>query len=166
MQVIDRETALWNYLTPELQGLIDDGEELIDHAIKHGEKASSDFSYLVFSFAKAYEGYIKKLFLDMSIIREDEYFGDDIRIGRILNPNYMKEHDNIFSKFCGKSTNGKELARELWEVWRKGRNQVFHYFPHNFRRIDYDEALEIIDAIVTAMYNGVVVCDVANSKSK
>lgn len=83
MQKIDRNSNLWNYLSSDLKGLIEDGEKIIDHAIKHGENGSSDFSYIVFNFAKAYEGFLKHLFLDLGFIQEDDYYGDDIRIGLI-----------------------------------------------------------------------------------
>jgi hypothetical protein len=46
---------------------------------------------------------------------------------------------------------GVELTTKLWEVWKKGRNQVFHYFPHNFRRLSYQEAFEIADDIAKTM---------------
>lgn len=161
MQIIDRESNLWKYLTDELKGLITDGEEIIDHAIKHGEEASTDFSYLVFSFAKAYEGFLKRLFLDLEMIQEDEYYGDDIRIGRILNPNFMKDNENIYSKLSDPKRAGKSVATKMWEVWRKGRNQVFHYFPHNFRRLSYDEAMELIGDFANAMAEAVDSCKIS-----
>lgn len=160
MQVIKRDSFLWSYLTEELKGLIEDGEELIDHTKGQGPGASSDFSYLVFSFAKAYEGFLKRLFLDLDLIREDEYYGDDIRIGRILNPYFIKTKGNIFDKLCSKSGSGNDTAEKLWHAWKKGRNQVFHYFPHNFRRLNHGEALDIIKDIVDAMDTAVTACSI------
>lgn len=165
MQVINRHASLWLYLPSEIKGLISDGEELLDHALKHGDGSASDFSYLVFSFSKAYEGFLKRLFLDLDLIQEDEYYGDDIRIGRILNPNYLKDNKNIFSKLCDPKHTGKNVARRMWEIWRRGRNQVFHYFPHNFRRLSYGEALSIIDEIVSTMEEAVTVCPLAEKLS-
>jgi hypothetical protein len=158
MQTIDRESALWEYLPDEIRGLITDGEELIDHAVKHGENGSTDFSYLVFSFSKAYEGFLKRLFLDLDLIQEDAYYGDDIRIGRILNPGFLKDKKNIFGKLCKPNHTGEDVAHKMWSIWRKGRNQVFHYFPHNFRRLSYDESLEIITEIIDAMSSAVASC--------
>lgn len=166
MQVIDRESALWDYLTDDLQGLIEDGEKLIDHAKKHGENDATDFSYLVFPFSKAYEGFLKRLFLDLDLIKEDEYYGDDIRIGRLLNPHFMKDHGNVFDKLCSSAGNGTEIAENLWVIWKKGRNRVFHYFPHNFRRLDYDEALEIINELVGAMGLAVTRCEINGNKER
>lgn len=158
MQVISRNSPLWQYLPSEIKGLIEDGEELLDHAIKHGDGSASDFSYLVFSFSKAYEGFLKRMFLDLDLIQEDEYYGDDIRIGRILNPSYLRENRNIFTQLCDPKHTGENIAKRMWEIWRRGRNQVFHYFPHNFRRLSYEEALSIIDEMISTMEAAVSTC--------
>lgn len=166
MQVIDKNSALWSYLPEEIQGLFLDGEQLLEHT-EHHEENASDFSYLVFPFSKGYEGFLKRFFLDMGLIREDEYYSSDIRIGRILNPNFIHEKSNVFIKICnGRHTGSKQarkIASDLWHVWKKGRNQVFHYFPHNFRRLTHEEALEIIHELVTAMDNAVVGCKLDTS---
>ena len=109
MQVIDRSSVLWSYCSPEIQGLFTDGEKLLEDAHKYPAKVS-DYSYLVFPFAKAYEGFLKKLLLDLQLIKESEYHGDRIRIGRVLNPNYLKSHGNIFEKLCEKSGEGRAVA--------------------------------------------------------
>ncbi len=160
MQVIDRDSKLWTYLSEDIRGLLIDGEDLIDHAMKHGGEAASDFSYLVFPFAKSYEGFLKKLFLDLDLIQEDEYYGDDIRIGRILNPHFMKENKNIFGRLSESKHAGHDTANLMWDVWKKGRNQVFHYFPHNFRRLSYGESIELIQQFVQAMHAAVASCPI------
>lgn len=152
MEIIKRDSQLWNYLTEEIQSLIADGEVLLDHGKEHLDTIS-DYSYLVFPFSKAYEGFLKRMFLDMGLMREDEYYGDEIRIGRILNPNYMRDHGNVFDKLCG-----LDVSKTLWDSWKRGRNQVFHFFPHNFRRLSYDEAISIINDLISAMNYAVVGC--------
>lgn len=165
MQVINKKTPLWAYLGEDIKGLLMDGEVLVNDVKDKPEKIS-DYSYLVFPFSKAYEGFLKRLFLDLQLIKEDEYYGDEIRIGRILNPHYLEEHGNVFKNLCRSSDRGNEFAEELWTLWKRGRNRVFHYFPHNFRKLSYDEALEIIEGIVRAMEEAVAVCylegDVSN----
>jgi hypothetical protein len=37
-------------------------------------------------------------------------------------------------------------------------NQVFHYFPHNFRSLTLNEALEIVHEVIGAMENAVGKC--------
>ncbi len=156
--LIDRKSALWGYLTDDIKGLIVDGELLVKHA-QQDQRKVSDFSYLVFPFSKAYEGYLKRLFLDLDLIQEDEYYGEEIRIGRILNPHYKKSSKNVFSRLCGSAKEGEAMAERMWMVWRKGRNQVFHYFPHNFRKLSYKEAGEIIEELLAAMSLAVENCE-------
>jgi hypothetical protein len=97
MQVTSRQGILWGYLEPDIRGLIQDGEALLDYAERF-KGTISDFSFLVFPFSKAYEGFLKKLFLDLDLMREDEYYGDDIRIGRVLNPSFAEEHISVYRK--------------------------------------------------------------------
>lgn len=153
MEVIDKTFPVWKYMSENQQGLILDGEALINEALKD-KLAISDYSYLVFPFAKCYEGFLKQVFLDLQLIREEDFYGDDIRIGRILNPHY-KHSSSVYSKLCENKKAGKALASKLWETWREGRNRVFHYYPHNFRRLNYTEAMEIIEMLVDAMNEAV-----------
>jgi hypothetical protein len=143
---------LWIYLAPEIQGLVSDGEILIDFVLHHKKSANiTDFSFLVFPFAKAYEGFLKKVFLDVGMIQPHEYYSDDIRIGRILNPHYETEKGNVYATMSKHSEARKQVSEELWQIWKRGRNAVFHYFPHNFKRLDYQEALELIQAFIHGM---------------
>lgn len=164
MEVVKRDSFLWSYLTPELRGLIVDGETLLDLLHYNPEDLEkvhpSDYSFLVFSFAKAYEGFLKKFFFDLGLIKQHEYYGDDIRIGRILNPMFVEEKSNVFHKICDKSPEGKHISKILWKIWKKGRNNVFHYFPQNFRKLDYTEAYTIIQDIVESMDAAVTHCRV------
>jgi hypothetical protein len=158
--MIDRESFLWSYLQPELKELLNDGELLVLKAKETALHSQiNDFSFLVFPFAKAYEGFLKKLFLDLGMINYDEYYGDDIRIGRLLNPHYRHENQNLFQKLCNHKPEGTHLSKRLWETWKNGRNLIFHYFPHNFKRLDYQHAVYQIDQIVSAMGAAVVGCN-------
>ncbi len=165
MQVIDRTSTLWQYIKPEIRELIEDGEIILNFVYKYHEKEEiSDYSFLVFPFSKAYEGFLKGFFLDLGLIREEEYFSDDIRIGRILNPYFTHEKANVFNKVCGGGKAGTEVAHRLWNIWKRGRNLVFHYFPHNYRRLGYDEALDIINEVIGAMNTAVMHCNVDGKK--
>lgn len=160
MHVINRRNSLWVYLPKDIKGLLIDGELLVHHAEAIPHKVS-DYSYLVFPFAKAYEGFLKKLFLDLDFIKEDEFYGDDIRIGRILNPYYIQENENLFGKLCAKAADGQAFAERMWAIWRRGRNQVFHYFPHNFRKLSYEEAMDIVNELLDVMDAAIVSCDLS-----
>jgi len=98
------------------------------------------------------------LFLDLGLMREDEFYGDEIRIGRILNPNFMENNSSLYKDLCTHKKGGEDVSKKLWKAWRKGRNQVFHYFPHNFRRLSLNEALEIVHELITAMDQSVNKC--------
>jgi hypothetical protein len=160
MPVFSRTSALWEYLPAEIKDLIVDGEIILEFVNKyHKTEVITDYSFLVFTFSKAYEGFLKRFLFDTGLIKREDYYGDDIRIGRILNPSFTKEKSNIFNKICDRSV-GKEVPKRLWEVWKKGRNLVFHYFPHNFRKLTYEEAIEIIRDIDSAMNLAVMHCSV------
>ena len=80
--LIDKNSKLWNYLDEHIKGLLEDGEALLDDVKTH-EKNISDYSYLVFPFSKAYEGFLKKLFLDLKLIDKGQFereFGNSIYV--------------------------------------------------------------------------------------
>jgi len=159
MQLIDPNSALWTYFPEEIKGLITDGQIVLEFVQKYREKEEvSDYSFMVFPFAKAYEGFLKKFLLDSKLIQPEDYYGDDIRIGRILNPKYEKETSNVFRRICQHPKVGSDVPRLLWNAWKSGRNLVFHYFPHNFRRLSYNEALDLIKEIVKAMETAISLC--------
>ncbi len=156
MEILDKNSALWDYLSDDLRGLITDGEHLLSSV--SDSRTVSDYSYLVFPFSKAYEGFLKRFFLDLDLIREDEYYGDALRIGRVLNPMFMRKKFSVYKRLKG-IPGAKDVAEELWAIWKRGRNLVFHYFPHNFRRLSYEEALDIIKCLVNAMQSAVSRCE-------
>jgi hypothetical protein len=153
--IIETSSRLWRYLTPDMQALVGDGEFLVEDSVRHTDAPPTDFSYLVFPFAKLYEGFLKKLFVDTGIIGEREYHSDHFRIGKVLSPNLVRRlgdrsaYDQISNKY------NKELAARLWHTWKEGRNLVFHYFPHNFRRLSRENAVEIIHTITNTMKESV-----------
>lgn len=165
MEVLDKKSVLWSYMSENQKGLIQDGEALLSH-VEHldDEFPISDYSFMVFPFAKAYEGFLKQFFLDLGMIKEDGYYSDEIRIGRILNPNYLEKQTSVYNMLCEHKRGGKDLSDRLWDIWRKGRNQVFHYFPHNFRKLTYREAIELIEEFISVMSQVVTQCELAPSE--
>ncbi len=159
MYTIDKTSFFWNYLSVGQKGLIEEGSYLFEDIKTHPDARITDYSYLVFPFAKAYEGFLKKLFLDLGFIPQQVYEGDHFRIGKALNPHLEKflRHESIYDKIisvCG----SRNLADELWNVWKKGRNMVFHYFPHNFRALSLTDAENIINEMLTVMERAVKEC--------
>ena len=151
--LIDRSSKLWKFLGGNLQDLIQDGEALFDDLELHNPNFS-DYSYIVFPFAKAYEGFLKKLFLELKLIDKSEFYGDAVRIGRILNPTFTSEKENVYSRIP-RHIPDRDLSEFLWAVWKNGRNLVFHYYPHNFRRLNFREAQLLVGDIIKAMAESV-----------
>lgn len=151
MMIISKNSVLWNYLSDGQRGLIETGGFLLSDAKAH-RKPLSDYSYIVFPFAKAYEGYLKQLFLDKGFITKNDYEGDRFRIGKALNPNFAKEAPqySIYLKITNLCGN-EETAKRLWDAWKRGRNLLFHYFPHNLLAIDLSYAEEISKLIISTM---------------
>ena len=149
----------WTYIEEDLQELLV-ASEFLANIVKswggdmpNGKKVFHDYSFVVFPIAKAYEGFLKKLFFDLGFITEEDYKGKRFRIGKALNPFLEKDirggesvYDKIVSH-CG----GKELADKLWEAWTNGRNLVFHWFPEEKKVIDFKEAEIKINLIIEAM---------------
>ncbi len=153
--MIDRNSYLWSYISNGQKGLIETGEFLLKDAKEH-DKPLSDFSYTVFPFAKAYEGFLKQLFLDMGFIDKQEYESDRFRIGKALNPNFAKERpdESVYLKITN-YCKGENLAKQLWDTWKHSRNLLFHYFPHNINAISLSEADRAIMMIVSVMEEAV-----------
>jgi hypothetical protein len=148
----------WSYLGEDLQKLISTSEfiyrvvESWGADLPGGKNKFDDYSFVVFPAAKAYEGFLKKLFFDLKFITEEDYYGKHFRIGKALNPSLPKElrREGVYDKivqYCG----GTQLADDLWEAWRLSRNLTFHWFPNEKNAITLTEAGERVEMIVHAI---------------
>jgi len=161
--MIEETSKLWHYLSPDMRALARDGEFLIADSIRHTPPLASsgagptDFSYLVFPFAKLYEGFLKKLFLDAKIISEREYHSDHYRIGKALSPNLVRQLADRSAYKQITDRYGDQLAARLWHTWKDGRNLVFHYFPHNLRSLSRSAAVEHVNQLVGTMHEAVLI---------
>ena len=151
----------WNYLEEDLQ-------DLLTQSILLSEKASlweqkfHDYSFVVFPAAKAYEGFLKKAFLDSQLITKKDFFGKRFRIGKALNPNLPPKYQNKswiyddLTKFC----KGEDLPKNLWRTWKLSRNLVFHWFPKEKRALSLPEAQERVGYVVDSIDNFFSECSV------
>jgi hypothetical protein len=157
----------WSYLGTDLQKLISTSHFLFSVVkswgadLPGGQKEFHDYSFVVFPAAKAYEGFLKKLFLDQKFITEDDYYGKHFRIGKALNPSLSKAlmREGVYNKivkYCG----GQELADTLWETWKESRNLIFHWFPNEKNTITLTEAGQRIDMIVHAIDQSFKECNI------
>ncbi len=150
--------AWWDFLEEDLRELLGESHKLVDSAGTWTEKYH-DYSFVVFPAAKAYEGYLKKLFLERGFITSEDYYGKHFRIGKALNPALDRKvfGPSVYDKvveFCG----SRELADRLWDTWKDCRNILFHWFPNEQNAISFEEAKTRIEKIVATMDEGYGVC--------
>ena len=148
----------WDYLESDLQELLKEAS-LIEEILKGmgadlpgGRREFHDYSFVVFPAAKAYEGFLKKLFFDLKFITEEDYYGKHFRIGKALNPSLPKDlkREGVYDKIV-QYCQGQDLADKLWETWKLSRNLTFHWFPNEKNAITLPEAGERIEMIVGAI---------------
>ncbi|HCC84922.1 MAG TPA: hypothetical protein DEP87_04550 [Candidatus Pacebacteria bacterium] len=142
------------YLTLWQRELVDTSDQLreIFEARFHQGEILPDYGFLVFPLAKAYEGFLKKFFLDLGLIDLESYNSRKFRIGRAFNPDVRHGQRDLLwiyddvSRACE-----PEIARQLWQAWLDGRNQVFHYFPDEKGKLNFDQASAKIKTLKAAM---------------
>lgn len=151
--------AWWTYLEEDLRELIGESFILIDRAEQWTEKFH-DYSFVVFPAAKAYEGFLKKMFLDLEFISSEDYYGSRFRIGRALNPSLENKYrlESVYDKLVISCDGGRPLADQLWVTWKDARNTIFHWFPDEKRAITLDEAKIKLDEIIDAIDAGFKEC--------
>lgn len=123
----------------------------MNDVIKHESYQFKDYSFLIFPFAKAYEGFLKQLFKDIKFISHLDYISDHLRLGKLLSPNLVDRlgERSLYTKI--KVHSSKELADRIWQTWKIGRNEIFHYFPHNLKSVRFEEAQNMTDEIIMTM---------------
>lgn len=161
-----KEKVWWSYLEEDLQELLLTAQELVAD-VNDWKHKFHDYSFIVFPAAKAYEGFLKKLFLDLGLIDKKDYYGKHFRIGKSLNPSLPKKlrgRDYVYDdlvKFC----KGGDLPKKLWRTWRSCRNQLFHWFPDERKVINYDEAIEKVQMVIAAIDEGFKGCKIELGKN-
>lgn len=150
-KAIDHYGEFWKYLSQNQKDLILEGQYLMNDIIKDNAYHFKDYSFLVFPFAKAYEGFLKQLFRDIKFISHLDYISDHLRLGKLMSPNLVEKlgDKSLYSKI--ENSCGRDFAETLWQSWKLGRNQIFHYFPHNLRAISFIEAEDVINKLLITM---------------
>ena len=137
------------YLSSHQQELLNDTQIILKRLELHD--GISDYSFLVSPVAKLYEGFLKDFFLKINIISEQEYDSDRFRVGKTLNPSLRYKRFSVFQKLADYDESGEELAEKLWDAWKFGRNEIFHYFPGSYKNLNKQEAEERIDLLLKAI---------------
>ncbi len=142
----------WDYLGEDLQALLRESTLLINR-VEGWQEEFHDYAFIVFPAAKAYEGFLKKLFLDMGFITEKMFYGKRFRVGKALNPSlekHIRKREGVYDKLvelCGDSG----LAAVLWDTWKTCRNLLFHWFPKEKNVITFKQARERVSMILYAI---------------
>lgn len=154
MQDITRQ-SWFSYLSEDQQALASTAYFLLEQ----GQQAQvSDYSYVVFPMAKAYEGFLKKYFFELGLISQQTYESRRFRVGRAFNPDLnSNQQDELWifddvARMCGLA-----LAREMWDAWLECRNQVFHYFPLHNKTLSLAQAEAKLQQLALVM-EGAVRC--------
>lgn len=153
----------WEYIHEDLRELLKEAVLLIDRVPIWKEKFH-DYSFIVFPAAKAYEGFLKTLFLDLQFISDSDFNGKRFRVGKALNPELksrFRDRDSVYDKMVSYCS-GRELADTLWDTWKEGRNLLFHWFPNEKNFIAYEEAGQIVIKILNAMDLAFKGCKIGN----
>src|SRR3989339_1446889 len=147
----DKYGEFWQYLSQSQKDLILEGQYLMNDVIRHNAYNFKDYSFLVFPFAKAYEGFLKQIFKEVKLISHLDYISDHLRLGKLMSPNLIGRlgDRSLYKKIEERA--GIDLAEKIWNIWKVGRNQIFHYFPHNIKAISFNEADKIITEILKTM---------------
>lgn len=145
------EKKWWSYLPEDQKDLLIQSLTLLERE-KDQKTTFHDYSFIVFPAAKAYEGFLKKLFWDLGFINEQEYKSDRFRIGKALNPNLEKHLriESIYDKLIG-FCQDRRLPDFLWQTWKQSRNSLFHWWPKEENFIDLALAEEKLNMIVQAI---------------
>ena len=153
-----QQTNWWKYLDEPMRDLVKTAYLLLEREAKNGD-GLHDYSFVVFPMAKAYEGFLKKLFLDLGLISQRQYQGDRFRVGKSLNPHLPKRYqwDWVYMDLINRCK-GEEVPLRMWEVWKKGRNRIFHFFPAHHQFISLAEAKDLIEEISQTMESALSGC--------
>ena len=165
----------WGYIHEDIKELLIQSLLLVETADKWEAKFTEtfgrgplkkegfhDYAFIVFPAAKAYEGFLKKLFLDMGFISPEDYYGKHFRVGKALNPSLekeLREREGVYDKivqYCG----GEDLAGKMWFCWKECRNLLFHWFPNEKNAISLVEAKEKVNLIVETIDSAFGRCNI------
>lgn len=152
----------WNYLTEDQRDLLSETEVLLRREQNIGEGVFHDYAFVVFPAAKAYEGFLKRLFYDLKLIDGRQFNGNHFRIGRALNPSLpvrFRGRNWVYGRlidYC----QGEDLPDHLWEAWRESRNLLFHWFPKHENFITLPQAEHRIQLIVSAIDRSFTECKI------
>lgn len=158
-----RQQPWYQFLDQQMQSLVDQSVRLLADEKGHKKERFRDYGFLVFPIARAYEGYLKKFFEHIGLIDQFQLENPHFRIGRSLNPDLPDRfrdedwlYDDLFMMYA--KCNHPGLAERMWQVWRQGRNQIFHYYFNSSEAVpelDLDRAAQLIHDFAEVMQQAI-----------
>lgn len=109
----------------------------------------SDYSFLLLSIAKVYEGILKKILVEKGVINESTLLENpSVNVSSYLNPVGNKNISNLLKD----KARDKAIPHVIYSTYQECRNQILHYDQHRDSRIkSFDDAKfyqrRILDAI-------------------
>lgn len=160
------KSPLYKVITDEQRELLDQGFHLIAHVDEDRTYKFSDYSFVVFPFAKAYEGFLKYMFLRAGFISKGEYMSKYFRVGKSMSPNLIDKlrGKSVYKQIC--NLVGCDLSEKIWRTWKEGRNEVFHFFPDNLRSLTLQEAEDVIERLLQTMEDVAEALEVEHVKKR
>lgn len=148
-----RTKPWWKYLAENQRDLLEQSSILLRREEIEGGSTFHDYAFVVFPAAKAYEGFLKKLFFDLGLIDERQFESNHYRIGKSLNPELpvkFRGNNWVFGRLI-EISHDKNLPLVLWETWKESRNLLFHWFPKHENFISLPQAREKMEMIIKAI---------------
>jgi len=164
MDIKLEEKIWWGYLHEDLQELLKESLKLYI-TVENWKEEFHDYSFIVFPAAKAYEGFLKKVFLDLGFITSEDFYGKHFRVGKALNPSLDKKfrYESVYDKIVG-YCRGSQLADIMWETWKSSRNLLFHYFPEEKNAITFKESWQSLEMIINTIDRTFKECQLASKE--
>lgn len=156
--------AWFDYLLEGERDLVVQAYELLARE-KREQKRFHDYSFVVFPMAKAFEGFLKQVFLDAGLITEATYNGDRFRIGKSLNPTLPAKARGMWWLYGPlREQCGEAVPAELWQAWKDCRNLLFHFFPQHTHFVTLAEAEQRLAQLKEAMA-AMLACEMTKKKA-
>ena len=141
---LDQQAVWFIYLDHWQQDLVSTSFFLLNHFAD--EPQLKDFSFIIFPMAKAYEGFLKKMLLDLELITPHTYNSRRFRIGRALNPDVALNQRDAWWLYDNVEQHlGSDVARQMWQAWLDCRNHIFHFFPDGKQQVTWSEASDRLE---------------------
>lgn len=109
----------------------------------------NDYSFVVFPFAKAFEGVLKKILVEAGFLKEGELLEDpSLSINKYFNPvGNQKILESVKDK-----TRDKAIPYVIYSTYQECRNQIIHYDSYRDNRVkSLDEARFYLERIEDAI---------------